>query len=119
MFLQDALRDGADLGRAIDDGRAGGGEGLHLGLCGAGGADDDRSGVAHPASRRGGGPGDEGDDRLGRVRADVLRGLLLGQAADLADETTAAVSGSSLNRRSASTGVVPTTGSPPTPTQVD
>ncbi len=42
--------------------------------------------MAHAAAGRGGGAGDEGDDRLGDLGGDVFGGLLLGEAADLADE---------------------------------
>ena len=75
---------------------------------------------AWPMRRPGGAvlPADEGDDRLLHLVGDELGGLLLGEAADLADEDDGVVSGSSLNMRSASTCVVPMTGSPPTPTQV-
>src|SRR3990170_5999783 len=83
---QHTLGDGADVGRAVDYRRAGGGQRLLLGLRGAGGADDDGAGVAHTSAGRRGGPGDEGDHRLGHLRADVVGGLLLRYAADLADE---------------------------------
>ena len=49
-------------------------------------AGDDGAGVAHAAARRRRLAGDEGDDRLVHVVADELRRLLLGRAADLADD---------------------------------
>src|SRR5436305_900453 len=48
-------------------------------------AGDDRAGVAHAAAGRRRLAGDEGDDGLLHVLRDVLGGLLLGAAADLAD----------------------------------
>ena len=61
-------------------------EGVHLLLGRPLAAGDDRPGVTHPPPRRGGLAGDEADDGLGEGRLDVGRGLVLGRAADLADQ---------------------------------
>src|SRR5699024_8745329 len=60
-------------------------EGLFPRLRGAGGAGDDRAGVAHGLALGGGGARDVADDRLADVGLDVLGRPLLGVAADLAD----------------------------------
>src|SRR3954447_9585580 len=59
-------------------------ERLLLGRGGARGARDDRAGVAHRLAGRGREAGDVGDDGFEDVLGDVLGGLLLGRAADLA-----------------------------------
>src|SRR5258705_52938 len=75
-----------EAGRRIGDGDAGAPHRLELVAGAALAARDDGAGVAHAAARRRGHPGDEADDRLlDLVRAQELRGILLGGAADLAD----------------------------------
>src|SRR5689334_15024028 len=74
-----------DQRRRLHYGDARGFERLHLLGRRAVTAGNDRTGVAHAASRRRGLAGDEGDHRLLHVLFDVLGGLLLGVAADLAD----------------------------------
>ena len=54
-----------------------------LGRGAAGGAGDDRAGVAHLLAGGCGEAGDVADHRLGHVLADEVRGALLGVAADL------------------------------------
>jgi hypothetical protein len=81
-------------------------------------AADDRAGVTHAASGRGGGAGDEPGDRLLAILGDPLGGLFFRAAADFADHDDAVVSGSSLNSLMTSRCEVPLTGSPPMPTQV-
>ena len=48
-------------------------------------AGDDRPGMAHALSRRGGEPGDEPRHRLGHLRANKIGGLLFGRSPDLTD----------------------------------
>src|SRR5687768_15084761 len=66
-----------DLGRIRADADAVRLEGLLLRLSGAGGAGDDRPGVAHGLAGRGGETGDVGDDRLRHLGFDEGGGLLL------------------------------------------
>src|SRR5215212_198092 len=81
---RDLGRDLGDLGRRLADAHAALLERSLLRLGGARGAGDDRARVAHRLPGRGGEAGDVGDDRLAHMLGDVLRGLLLGRAADLA-----------------------------------
>ena len=68
----------ADIGRALDDVDAGGGQRFHLFSRCAFAAGDDRTRVAHPPAGRGGLAGDEADHGLLEVRPDPLGGFLLG-----------------------------------------
>src|SRR5215213_5965620 len=83
--VEDFDRDRRGLGRAFADPHALRLERLFLRRGGAGGAGDDRAGVAHLLARGGGEAGDVGDHRLGDLGGDELGGALLGVAADLAD----------------------------------
>src|SRR5215204_2815350 len=76
----------SDLGRRRADADAAGLEGFLLGLRRAGGAGDDRAGVAHRLAGRRREAGDVGDDGLRHLGVDVLGCLLLLGAADLADD---------------------------------
>src|SRR5437016_4101376 len=85
-LAEDARRHLADVRGGFDDGGAGGAQRILLGLCSTCFADDDRAGVAHPPPGRSAGPAYEGDDGLAHLSGDVLGSLLLGDAADLADQ---------------------------------
>src|SRR5262245_15436911 len=79
------LHQRGDLGRVRPDPDAAGLERLLLGLGRPAGAGDDGAGVAHVLARRRLEAGDVGDDRRRHARRDVVGGLLLLAAADLAD----------------------------------
>src|SRR5436190_17148902 len=81
--LGDELR---DLGRGRPDLDADGLERFLLRLRGAGGAGDDRAGMAHRLAWRRREAGDVGEHRLRHVLVHVACRLLLLVAADLADE---------------------------------
>src|SRR5262249_27889040 len=121
------LEGGAKVSRAVGDGDARGAQGGNLVVGGPAAPADDGAGMAHATTRRSSPAGDERRHRLGDVRLDECRRLLLGGAADCSSEVPpispiiriASVFGSSWNSRSTSTNDVPATGSPPMPTQVD
>src|SRR5436305_13604985 len=77
-------RDVRDLGRRAPDAHAVALERCDLGLRAAARAADDGAGVAQRLARGRRDAGDVADDRLGHVGLDVVGGLLLGRAADLA-----------------------------------
>ncbi len=86
---------------------------------GAFAAADDRAGVAHAASGRRGGAGDEAGDRLLAVLLRPRGGFFLGVAADFADHDDRLGFGVVVEHLACtSRWVVPLTGSPPMPTQV-
>src|SRR5271165_1589023 len=74
-----------DFGWCLCHVNSGGLHGLDLLLRGSLPAGNDRSGVAHAASRRRSLPGDESDDRLAHILLDEVSRRLLGIAANLAD----------------------------------
>ena len=85
-------------------------------------AGDDRAGMAHAPARRGGAAGDEADDRLACSPTPCQNAAASSSAdaADLADHDRCPRSrGSARNSSSTSMNLVPLTGSPPIPTQVD
>src|SRR6266478_9721293 len=77
---------GAEIGRGFDAANPGGGHGGVLVFRRALSAADDRTGMTHAASRRGGLTSDEADNRLLDIRLDELRGALFGVATDFADQ---------------------------------
>src|SRR5699024_4374688 len=85
LALDDLAHEIGGLGGGLAHLDAGGLEGLLLRLRGAGGAGDDRAGVAHGLALGSGEARDVADDRLADVGLDVLGRPLLGVAADLAD----------------------------------
>jgi hypothetical protein len=90
-----------------------------LGGGGVLGATHDGAGMTHAAACGSGGSGDETSDGLLAVGLDPAGGLDFGCAADFADHDDALGVGSSLNSLMTSRWLVPLTGSPPMPTQVD
>jgi hypothetical protein len=87
VLLEDLVHEGADAGGGFGDVDAIVPEGLDLVPRGTLAAGDDGARVAHPPAGRGGDARDEADDGLlGAALLDVLGGLLLGGASNLADE---------------------------------
>jgi len=107
------------LGRGLADLDPGGFEGCLLGAGSAGRSGDDSPGVSHGLALRGGEPGHICDHGFGDVGQDVVGGAFLGVPTDFPIMTMASVSGSSSKAWMQSMCVVPMTGSPPMPTQVE